>query len=205
MILNNNIVSAIDNLTIEQLNNLLDEINNNDNADSIILDLADGEYDNQIDINDIKNNMITNRLDELEEVLKVDESMLEGIDFIETNKIIVYDDITMFHETSDGEIDYANKFRLKEKIDSLESSVSQLQNKLENHSHSLFPNISNASAPIENSNLPIPSSTIEQSGPSTTTVPTTTVPTTTVPTTTVPTTTVPTTTVPTNPNSGYGY
>ena len=193
MFLNNNLVSAIDNLSIEQLYNLLDEINNNDNADSIILDLADGEYDNQIDISDIKNNMITNRLDELEEVLKVDEGMLEGIDFIETNKIIVYDDVPMFHETPDGEIDYANKFRLKEKLESLESSVSQLQNsmddmnsKLENHSHEL-PNTSNA-APIESTNLPNPSPSIEQSASGVTD-------------TTVPTTTVPTT----NPNSGNGY
>ena len=38
MVLNNNILSAIDNLSTEQLTDLLTKINNNTNPDSIILD-----------------------------------------------------------------------------------------------------------------------------------------------------------------------
>ena len=42
MVLNNNILGAIDKLSTEQLTVLLTKINNDSNPDSIILDLADG-------------------------------------------------------------------------------------------------------------------------------------------------------------------
>ena len=95
MVLNNNILIAIDNLSTEQLTDLLTKINNNTNPDSIILDLADGEYDNnsQINLEDIKNGMVTNKIDAIEEVVRVDESMIDNVTTIVTDNITVYDDI----------------------------------------------------------------------------------------------------------------
>lgn len=145
MILNDNIVKAIDKLNEAQLHDLLATMNNGNDIDSIILDLADGVYDNssQINLDDIKNGMITNKIDAIEEIVRVDESMIDNINTIETNKLILYDDITMFPETSDGEVDYANKFKLKDKLQTLESSIKGLQTSLEQmetkinqHSHS---------------------------------------------------------------------
>ena len=39
----------------------------------------------------------------------------------------MYDDITMFPETSDGEVDYTNKFKLKGKLVDLESSIEKIK------------------------------------------------------------------------------
>ena len=97
--------------------------------------------------------MVTNKINSIEDIIKVDESIIQNINTIETNKLILYDDITMFPETSDGEVDYTNKFKLKgilvdlessiEKIIALESSIEVLQKSLEQmetkinqHSHS---------------------------------------------------------------------
>ena len=172
MILNNNIVQAIDNLNDGQLHELLTTINNSHDIDSIILDLADGVYDNssQINLDDIKNGMVTNKINSIEDIIKVDESIIQNINTIETNKLILYDDITMFPETSDGEVDYTNKFKLKgklvdlessiEKIKALESSIEGLQKSLEQmetkinqHSHSSDQAAPSAPAP---SDEPVP-------------------------------------------------
>ena len=73
MILNNNIVEAIDNLNDGQLYELLTTINNSNDIDSIILDLADGVYDNssQINLDDIKNGMVTNKINSSRILLKL--------------------------------------------------------------------------------------------------------------------------------------
>lgn len=145
MVLNNNILTAIDNLSTEQLTDLLTKINNNTNPDSIILDLADGEYDNnsQINLEDIKNGMVTNKIDAIEEVVRVDESMIDNVTTIVTDNITVYEDITLYPKNSEDEIDISNKFKLKTKLENLETSIEGLQKSLEQmetkinqHSHS---------------------------------------------------------------------